>query len=227
MKHVTCRTATSSALDGNQEYHRFFTKSNELLQTNVSDHVFLPTIASMGDTSCGKSSVLSGLTNIELPSSDKLTTRCPVMLQMRHSETKSETVSINWKTIDPTKEKATKFKPKTVNESNWSELTSIIAQAQTHIVEVTGKEVARDVVSVELQGPDCVNLTVIDLPGIVRTTGKNESKTLVQDTQALIDEYMKNPRCVILAVHPGESKIPLFGVVKYGPYFSMDLTLHS
>jgi len=189
-------------LEGNEEYQLFFTKSNELLQTNVSEHVFLPTIAVMGDTSSGKSSVLSSLTKIELPSSDKLTTRCPIMLQMRFAKMKGAKVSINWRSLDPTG-KSAKFTPKTVDESNWNEMTSFIALAQKHIVEVTSKEVARDVVSVELQGPDCVNLTVVDLPGIVRSVGVGESESLVQDTQNLIKEYMKNPRCVILAVHPG------------------------
>jgi hypothetical protein len=46
------------------------------------------------------------------------------------------------------------------------------------------------------------DLTLIDLPGIVRSTGKGESESLVEDTQNLIKEYMQNPRCIILAVYP-------------------------
>ena len=61
---------------------------------------------------------------------------------------------------------------------------------------------ARDVVSVEIRGPHCQNLTLIDLPGIVRTSGKSESVTLSEDIQGLMNEYLSNPRCVILAVLP-------------------------
>eukprot|EP00984_Skeletonema_dohrnii_P035509 scaffold35367_cov233-Skeletonema_dohrnii-CCMP3373.AAC.1 len=67
---------------------------------------------------------------------------------------------------------------------------------------MSGKDVARDIVSVDIRGPHCEDLTLIDLPGIVRTTGKNESATLAEDIQGLINDYLKNPRCVILAVLP-------------------------
>lgn len=56
--------------------------------------------------------------------------------------------------------------------------------------------------SVKISSPYCENLTLIDLPGIVRATGKGESEHLATDIQSLIDGYLKNPRCVILAVHP-------------------------
>jgi interferon-induced GTP-binding protein Mx1 len=40
----------------------------------------------MGDTSSGKSSVLSALSGIVFPSSDKLTTRCPTELILSHAD---------------------------------------------------------------------------------------------------------------------------------------------
>jgi hypothetical protein len=77
-----------------------------------------------------------------------------------------------------------------------------IAEAQRHIIDITGKEVASDVVEVEIAGLQCEDLAVVDLPGIVRTTGKGESATLGEDTKELIDTYLKDSRCVILAVVP-------------------------
>ena len=61
---------------------------------------------------------------------------------------------------------------------------------------------ARDIVSVDMEGPHCQNLTLIDLPGIVRTTGKGETQSLAEDISSLMLDYLKNPRCVILAVLP-------------------------
>ena len=69
-------------------------------------------------------------------------------------------------------------------------------------MDKSGKEVARDIVSVDLHGPNCENLTLIDLPGIVRSVGIGESASLSDDIQSLMDDYLKNPRCVILAVQP-------------------------
>ena len=62
----------------------------------------------MGDTSSGKSSVLSAISKIEFPSNDKLTTRCPMRLRMERKEKTSAKVYIKWhkdssydKTFDP------------------------------------------------------------------------------------------------------------------------------
>jgi interferon-induced GTP-binding protein Mx1 len=94
------------------------------------------------------------------------------------------------------------FEPKIVNEANWNDLTKFIADAQEHIILKSKKEVARDIVSIDMKGPYCEDLTLIDLPGIVRSSGKDESATLSDDIQSLLTDYLKNPRCVILAVHP-------------------------
>jgi Dynamin family/Dynamin central region len=151
----------------------------------------------------GKSSLLSSIALVELPSSDKLTTRCPIMIRMSRNTTRSAAVSVNWKDKPCGKSPvAIHFKPREVDESTWQDLTGHIADAQQHIIQITGKDVARDVVSIKVAGPQCEDLTLIDLPGIVRSTGKGESETLSQDVQSLIDDYLKNSRCVILAVHP-------------------------
>lgn len=190
----------NATLEGNEEYRCFIEK---LADSNVDRYIDLPMIAVMGDTSSGKSSLLSNLSFIELPSSDELTTRCPIMLKMNHSDSKSATVQVVWKDVpsDQTSSEVA-FTPEHFDESSWHQLTESIAKAQKHIVDISGKEVARDVVSVKIAGPHCENLTLIDLPGIVRSTGKGESKNLSSDIQSLIDDYLTNPRCVILAVHP-------------------------
>jgi hypothetical protein len=64
-------------------------------------------------------------------------------------------------------------------------------------------DVARNIVRVNVAGPDCKDLTLIDLPGIVRSVGVVESATLAKDSKCLIDDYLGNSsRCVILAVYP-------------------------
>eukprot|EP00977_Amphora_coffeiformis_P003508 scaffold657_cov214-Amphora_coffeaeformis.AAC.2 len=116
---------------------------------------------------------------------------------MQRSTTKQATISIHWKGEDPGVEYQ-----RNITKDNWGDLASEILSAQQYILDNTGEEVARDVVMVKLQGPDFVNLTIVDLPGIVRTSGTGESQSLARDTQLLVNEYMRNPRCVILAVHP-------------------------
>jgi interferon-induced GTP-binding protein Mx1 len=185
-------------LVGNEDYRAFMDK---LVEFNVDKYVDLPMIAVMGDTSSGKSSLLSMISTIELPKSEQLTTRCPIMLQMHHAEETVATIGVQWKDKCSSSDADT-FEIKTVNASNWHEITSLITDAQDHIIRITGKEVARDIVSIDMRGPHCENLTLIDLPGIVRSTGIGESSSLSHDIQSLLDDYLKNDRCVILAVLP-------------------------
>ena len=187
----------TNAYEGNEAYRAFM---DNLKHSNVDEYVDLPTIAVMGDTSSGKSSLLSMIAQVELPSNDRLTTRCPIMLQMNKSDKVSARVKVIWK--DRPDGSNVEFSPLDVTEANWGDLTRYISEAQTHIITKRNREVARDIVSVEINGPNCENLTLIDLPGIVRSHGKGESETLSADIQALLREYLTKKRCVILAVLP-------------------------
>jgi hypothetical protein len=89
-----------------------------------------------------------------------------------------------------------------VVEVNSWDIQKILSEAQDYILALSKSELARDVVEVYVYGPDCVDLTLVDLPGIVRSVGKQESDTLVTDIKNLIDESLQNERCVILAVVP-------------------------
>ena len=165
---------------------------DKLAESGVDDYVDLPMIAVMGDTSSGKSSLLSNISLVELPSSDTLTARCPIRLQMRNAKSKKACVKVVWK--DKPEGHNIDFQERTVTEENWDTLTDIIAVAQEHIIAVTKKDVARDIVCVDLEGPHCENLTLIDLPGIVRSTGIGESSDLAEDIQALMNDYLHNER---------------------------------
>lgn len=189
------------SLQGNEEVRSFMDKLTA--QTNVSKYVDLPMIAVMGDTSSGKSSLLSSLSAVELPSASELTTRCPIMLQMKRADDKRARIEVQWKDVPNGEvEEDIKFEPVIIDETKWKDLPVAIAQAQKHIIDHSGKEVARDIVSVRVEGPKCEDLTVVDLPGIVRSRGKDESENIVTDIRALIEDYLRNPRCVILAIVP-------------------------
>ena len=70
-------------LEGYERYRQFM---DRLTESNVDDYIDLPMIAVMGDTSSGKSSLLSNISLVDLPSADSLTTRCPIMLKMHNAQ---------------------------------------------------------------------------------------------------------------------------------------------
>ena len=53
---------------------------------------------------------------------------------------------------------------------------------------------------VEMQAPDVPDLTIIDLPGIVRTAVEGQDVSVIEDVRNLLNRYLKQDRTVILAV---------------------------
>jgi AAA15 family ATPase/GTPase len=94
--------ASMSSLPGNAALREFMDRITST--THVNQYIELPMICVMGDTSSGKSSLLSALSMVELPSSHELTTKCPILLQMTPSNetTMEATVSIQWNNNEST-----------------------------------------------------------------------------------------------------------------------------
>ncbi|KAL2810363.1 P-loop containing nucleoside triphosphate hydrolase protein [Aspergillus cavernicola] len=59
---------------------------------------------------------------------------------------------------------------------------------------------ARDVLSVEIEGPNRPQLTVVDLPGIVQSQTKDTTQEDVDMTVEITESYISQPRTICLAV---------------------------
>eukprot|EP00980_Cylindrotheca_fusiformis_P011603 scaffold2744_cov136-Cylindrotheca_fusiformis.AAC.20 len=96
--------ARSSKEEEHQQYQFSSRHTKEWIDqwtaSGLSNYVSLPMICVLGDTSSGKSSVLSSLIGLELPSASTLTTKCPVLVQLKQTTTTSElpkaTVHVQW-----------------------------------------------------------------------------------------------------------------------------------
>lgn len=65
-----------------------------------------------------------------------------------------------------------------------------------------------DVLRLEISGPNEDHLSVIDVPGIFkRTTSGVTTKSDMEMVEGMVHNYMKNPRCVMLAVVPANVDI--------------------
>ena len=169
-----------------------------LHSSNVGHYIELPQIAVMGDTSAGKSSLLSAVCGIEFPANDALTTRCPARVRLEKCEEEFTTVGIKW-----IMEKRDCWEVRRFKAGDLDGIKSAIAAAQACILDKSGlTDCASDIIEIAVYGPDCVNLTLIDLPGYVKTTGEAESEALGVEIGKIISNHLKNPRCIILAVLP-------------------------
>ena len=86
--------------------------------------------------------------------------------------------------------------------NDWDDVSDAIAEAQKCIFDLSEREVAQDIIEVSVAGQQCVDPTLIDLPGIVRTVGTGERESPASVILLLINKVLRNERCIILAVVP-------------------------
>jgi interferon-induced GTP-binding protein Mx1 len=163
-------------------------------------YVELPQIAVMGDTSSGKSSLLSALSGLEFPSSNELCTRCPTQIIMTKDDQFKTTVCLQ------RYQKTDEAEPELKELSDTNEIMHAIEKITKQLVD-EGQVISDDCIVIRARGPNLPNLSVIDLPGIVRTVGDGEDKSMIPRVKALVERFMKQSRTIILAVIPANVDI--------------------
>ncbi|GAB9477659.1 hypothetical protein Gpo141_00014776, partial [Globisporangium polare] len=178
---------------------------DRLREIGLDQYVELPQIAVMGDTSSGKSSLLSALSGVSFPSSDQLTTRCPTQLILSHGDSFCGSVRLVRYRAQSDGGGDTSH----VNgASDGREKLSSMDDVPTAIEKFTrqlineGQYISDDQIVIEMSGPELPNLTLTDLPGLVRTVGDNEDQSIIRRVRQLVDRYMTQERTIIIAVVP-------------------------
>jgi interferon-induced GTP-binding protein Mx1 len=165
---------------------------DSLRNLGIEKDLPIPQIAVMGDQSSGKSSVLEAISGIPFPRGSGLVTRCATQIQMGKGGSWCATASI------------------LRSEGNGDDLHQTVGtpEALGGLIEKLTDELcgsatfSKDVIQIKLRSPESPDLTVIDLPGIVRTNTNGQDKSVVQDVDALLDSYLRPERTLILAVIP-------------------------
>lgn len=158
---------------------------------------WLPEIAVMGDTSCGKSSLLSALSGIEFPVSNGLCTRHPIRLRM---ERKVGSPQFSVTAVDVLS--GTRYGTPPVD--NINDVPRMITEGHNFCSKPECATLDMEI-DVHIAGPEGPNLTLLDLPGFISTVGRGEDPGLVDRLTKLHNRYLMNPRCLILAVHSADS----------------------
>jgi hypothetical protein len=75
-----------------------------------------------------------------------------------------------------------------------SKISPVVEEAMRCIMANCQAEMAKDVINISISDPDCCDLTIIDLPGIVRSVGDSENVAIIDDVQDIIHDYLVNER---------------------------------
>jgi len=176
--------------------------AEDLRTLSLDSTLQVPQICVMGDQSSGKSSVLEALSGIPFPRGSGLVTKCPVRLVMRRAE-----AGTKWKAAA-----SAAGSPRETTADSPTELTGVLGR----LMEVSTRTQAfsTDPIIVRLTSEDAPDLTVVDLPGIVRTSTAGQSQAVIAEVNALIDDYLAQERTIILAVIPANQDIATVDILE-------------
>lgn len=205
--HSTAETkstpiASSTVLDSLQslEQLHLLNEIDKLRTHGVNEFVSLPQIVVCGDQSSGKSSVLEAITEIPFPRKDNLCTRFATQIVLRRGTKTRVVIRILPDSKRPENERK-KLGEFTGSLENLGDLPLLIESAQEAMGIAMGSSAfSRDVLSIEISGPERPQLTVVDLPGLTHTENKSQSLDDVELVSELVHKYMSDPRTIILAI---------------------------
>ncbi|KAM5345272.1 hypothetical protein ACJ41O_011134 [Fusarium nematophilum] len=195
-------------------------KIDKLRELGISDMVPLPQMVVVGDQSAGKSSVLESLTGFHFPRSVNLCTRHATEIRCRRDETESIVISI--RAVDADKDKAQAFR-RTATNLDADEFAQIFQDAAKVMGikssadgDSAGSAFSRDVLCVEISGPNEDHLTVIDVPGMFENeTPGVTTKDDIELVKNMVRGYIEQSRTIILAVVPCNGDIANQKILTY------------
>ncbi|KAI9739905.1 MAG: hypothetical protein M1818_004961 [Claussenomyces sp. TS43310] len=178
----------------------------QLRKCGLEGVLSLPQLVVCGDQSAGKSSVLEALTEIPFPRNDNLCTRYPTEIILRRASTNSLTIRVIPDADRPSAEQEA-IKDFSASITDFDQLPDIMARALL-VMGISGasnvtseaRAFAKDVLSIEIEGPSRPQLTLVDLPGLIQNETKGVTKADVEMVAEITDRYISQPRTICLAV---------------------------
>ncbi|KAG5183739.1 P-loop containing nucleoside triphosphate hydrolase protein [Tribonema minus] len=171
--------------------------ADKLRGRGLEKDVAIPQIAVVGDQSSGKSSVLEAISGIPFPRGSGLVTRCATELRMQSAERFLARAY------------TTAARDAVATLTTVAAVECAIAQLTEELCSEQG--FSAESIVIQLAAPNIPNLTVIDLPGIVRTTTAGQSRSVMQQVDGLLRSYMKQPRTIMLVLVPSNQDVATVG----------------
>ncbi|KAK0405474.1 hypothetical protein QR680_018014 [Steinernema hermaphroditum] len=158
----------------------------------------LPQIVVVGSQSAGKSSVLENFVGREfLPRGSGIVTRRPLILQLVRS--KEEFAEFIHRPGD-------RFK-------NFDDVRREIEE-ETERLTGKNKGISDVPINLKVYSPSVLDLTLVDLPGMIRIPVGDQPEDIEQHTKDMIMSFIENENSLILAVTPANTDIATSDAIK-------------
>lgn len=183
-----------------EEQRRVLDIVSDIRKCGLDAVLSLPQIVVCGDQSSGKSSILEALTEIPFPRADNLCTRYATEISLRRDAVDSLTIKVipdGSRSADE-QDEINKYSETIVD---FSDLPAVMENAKNVMgISETGSAFARDILSIEIAGPNRPHLTLVDIPGLIHSSTKGVTEADVATVSDITDRYIKQPRTICLAV---------------------------
>jgi replication fork clamp-binding protein CrfC len=181
--------------------------------SNINSKIQLPQIVVVGSQSSGKTSILEAVVGKDfLPRGNGIVTRRPLILQLKNTSCSKEWAEF----LHLGKEKLEDF----------SKVHDEI-EKETYRVAGNNKAISSEPIILKIFSPNLVDLTLVDLPGLVKVPIGDQPENIDQLVRNLLLDYASNPNAIILAITPGNSDIANSDALKLAkevdPYYQRTL----
>ncbi|CAD8128303.1 unnamed protein product [Paramecium sonneborni] len=173
-----------------ENLRKVITLVDQLRDIGLNDYIKLPRIVVLGIQSAGKSSLLEHIVGIDfLPRGSGVVTRRP--LELRLSNAPASVCAT------PTAEFVEEIKGKKF--TNFEEVRQKINEL-TDKVCGQAKNIIDKPIILAVQGPNCPDLTLVDLPGITRIPIAGQPANIEEITTNMAKRYCEDKSAIILCV---------------------------
>ncbi|KAI3535469.1 vacuolar sorting protein VPS1 [Colletotrichum filicis] len=220
--------APSLGLRSQRSTHRL-NQIEKLRANGIGNLIDLPQLVVCGDQSAGKSSVLEGITGMPFPRQEGLCTRFPTEIVLRHSNEPFMAKA----TIRPHSSRPPGIAQTLSNyvremEEDLSDLPVAIEEV-SKLMGIRGftdspddAAFASDALRIEISGPTGLQLSIVDLPGLISVSNEEQSQADVEAVHAMVRGYLKSTRTIILAVVQASNDFANQGIIRIAREYDPD-----
>lgn len=167
--------------------------TNTLRDLGLNKDLDVPSTVVVGDTSAGKSSVMSRLTGRPFASGAGIKTIFVTEVIMKPASEERVTIEVlsNEGSLHACHE---------ITIDSFAETFEEAARKLRKVAKPSQQTLFDGVLRIEMRGPQCPPLTVIDLPGLMHSTKRKVSQEDIKLSATLINRYLSKSRTLILAV---------------------------
>jgi replication fork clamp-binding protein CrfC len=161
--------------------------------SSIKTRVQLPQIVVVGSQSSGKTSILESIVGKDfLPRGSGIVTRRPLILQLKNISSGKEWCEFNH-----------------TGKERFEDFDRVLDEIdkETQRIAGKGKGISSDPIILKIYSPKIVDLTLVDLPGLVKVAIGDQPHDIDLLVRNLVLEYISNPNALILAITPANSDI--------------------